>query len=67
MDALAQLHEAQTRIHNALVELRHLQMEEFTEDEVKFRLETMINTAIIIQSDLWSLEKNWTQKIKRES
>lgn len=61
MNSVDQISEANGRLNKALQDLRRFDLDVFTETEVKFRLETAVNTILIVQSDLRSMKKEWQE------
>lgn len=59
MDGVEQIVEANTRLSRALRELNRFDFNRFTEDEIRFRVETIANAIIIVQNDLLTMKREW--------
>ena len=59
MKPVDQAKEIQNRVHKALGAMQHLDYDDFTEDEVKFRFDAVVGVLIMASNELNKLVKEW--------
>lgn len=62
LNGVEQIQDAYARLNQALQAINRFEFESFTENEVRFRLETISNMILIVQSDLAQMKKEWQGK-----